>query len=292
MFKMLVKGASAKPKSPPSPSSLAGQTAIITGSNTGIGLASARVLLGLGLSHLVMAVRSTEKGAAAALPLRKDFPAIKIDVWALDMLSYNSIQDFVGKCAALPRLDIAILNAGITLNDSIVNKSTGHEEVFQVNYLSTALLAILLLPLLKSRSTSPGRLTIVGSGLGLHSKFTNRNAVPLIPSFDDPANPGWKGMTLAGERYCVSKTLVLMLVFTLSELVAVEDVIINAVEPGFTSGTSLNRSAAAIQKVMVKLMHKLYARTPEQAALTYVDAVAIKGKESHGCFLMDWEIIG
>jgi NAD(P)-dependent dehydrogenase (short-subunit alcohol dehydrogenase family) len=292
MFQMLIKGSSARPKPPPSPISLAGQTAIITGSNTGIGLASARVLLGLGLSNLIMAVRSTEKGSAAATPLRNAFPLTKIDVWPLDMLSYESIQAFVGKCAALPRLDIAILNAGITKHDSIINESTGHEEVFQVNYLSTALLAILLLPILKSRGTSPGRLTIIGSGLGLKSKFTNRDAVPLIPSFDDPNEPGWKGILLGGERYSVSKTLVMMLVLRLSELVAADDVIINAVEPGFTSGTSLNKNSASFQKVMLKLMHKLYARTPEQAAETYVDAVAVKGKESHGSFLMDWEIVG
>jgi NAD(P)-dependent dehydrogenase (short-subunit alcohol dehydrogenase family) len=289
MLSMFVSTTRVKPKPPPPSTSLAGQTAMITGSNIGIGLACARVFLGLSLSHLIMAVRSIEKGEAAAAPLRKAFPKIKIDVWALDMLSYESIQAFVSRLATVPRLDIAILNAGLTKNESAINQATGHEEVFQVNYLSTALLAFLLLPIIRGEGkSSPGRLTLVSSGLGLKSAFPNRDAVPLMPSFDKE----WKGMAAAQERYSVTKTMVMMLVLKLSECVSADDVIINAVEPGFVGGTSLNQNAAAFQRVTVKVMHKLFSRTPEEGAWTYVDAVAVKGKESHGCFIFDWEISG
>jgi NAD(P)-dependent dehydrogenase (short-subunit alcohol dehydrogenase family) len=290
-LKMLIKGARAKPNPLPPTLSLSGQTALITGSNTGIGLTSAHALLKLGLSHLIMGVRSIEKGNTAAQPLRSAFPSAKISVYPLDMLSYPSIQSFVTKCASVPRLDIAILNAGMTKNDAIINPSTAHEEVFQVNYLSTALLSILLLPLLKSTTRpSPSRLTLVSSGLALTSAFPNRNATPLLPSFDDPKSPGWKGLNAAGERYMATKTLVLMLTLQLSSLVSADNVIVNTVDPGFTSGTSLNRATAAAQQVMVKIMHKVFARTPERAALTYVDAAVVRGRESHGCFLMDWEV--
>ena len=124
--------------------------------------------------------------------------------------------------------------------------------------------------------------------MGLKSAFANRNAKPLIPSFDLP----WKGLSAAGERYSVSKTLTLMLVLQLSTIVSAEEVVVNAVEPGFVSGTALNANAAAVQKIMVKGLHMVFARTAEQAAWTYVDAVAVKGKESHGCFIMDLEIVG
>ncbi|KAL7922558.1 hypothetical protein ACQKWADRAFT_326772 [Trichoderma austrokoningii] len=91
-----------------------GKCAIITGSNTGLGFESARQLLALGLPHLIMAVRSLEKGNEAAKRLRDENPAAKIDVWKLDMESYDSIQAFVNKCdKELERLDIAILNAGL-----------------------------------------------------------------------------------------------------------------------------------------------------------------------------------
>ena len=43
---------------------LSGQTAIVTGGNTGIGLDVARILLDLGLSKLILGVRNVEGGEA------------------------------------------------------------------------------------------------------------------------------------------------------------------------------------------------------------------------------------
>lgn len=74
---------------------------------------------------------------------------------------------------------------------------TGHEETIQVNYLSMALLSILLLPTLKVKScaTSPGRLTIVGSSQGYNSKFTERGSIPLLKEFDKE----WSGVLAGAE---------------------------------------------------------------------------------------------
>jgi NAD(P)-dependent dehydrogenase (short-subunit alcohol dehydrogenase family) len=200
--------------------SAAGATAIITGANAGIGLESAKILLSLNISHLVLAVRTLTKGEEAAAPLRVAFPQTKIEVWHLDMNSYDSINAFVRQCATLDRLDIAILSAGIMNIDLRVNASTGHEEMFQVNYLSTALLAVSLLPLLKRRepSDSPGRLTLVASGAALIADFSSRDdAAQVLKSFDQTS--GWNS-SLAKTQYDASKGLVLMLTLKLSELVA------------------------------------------------------------------------
>ena len=137
------------PQPPPKDLTLAGQTAIITGSNCGIGLKCARLLLDYQLSTIILAVRSAQKGEAAAVELRKIHPAARIEVWSLDMLSYDSIRAFVRRCTSLERIDFVILNAGVSQIKFQINESTGHEEIFQVNYLSTALLAMLLLPTLK-----------------------------------------------------------------------------------------------------------------------------------------------
>src|SRR4051794_26079245 len=92
-----------------------------------------------------------------------------------------------------------ILNAGLSQIKFRINESTGHEEVFQVNYLSTALLAMLLLPTLKEKRANglPGRLTIVSFGLAFTATFANQDAEPLISSFDDPA--GWN-ISVASDR--------------------------------------------------------------------------------------------
>ena len=134
-----------------------------------------------------MAVRSTEKGEDAAAKLRKQYPNAVISVWQLDMASYDSIRAFVARAEKeLPRIDIAILNAGLGFGDFKIVPATGHEETVQVNYLSTMLLAILLLPILKSKAPagSPGRLTISTAMLSITAKFPNKNEVPLLPSFD------------------------------------------------------------------------------------------------------------
>lgn len=279
----------AKPRLPPPSTSLHGQTAIITGSNIGIGLESARMVLELGLSHLILAVRTVGKGEVVANTFRKSHSEAKIEVWALDMLSYESIQAFAQKCATLPRLDFAILNAGLTTAAFTTIPSTGHEEMFQVNYLSTALLAILLLPTLEIKSPRgvPGRLTIVSSGLALTSAFPNRSANPLIPTFDDPK--GW-GLWAANERYAVTKTLVLMFVYKLSQIVSSRDVVVNTVDPGFTKGSSLHRNVPAPLRAIFWVMKALYGRPLMEAASTYVDAAVVKGQETHGSFVMAWDI--
>lgn len=111
-------------------STVAGKVAAITGGNGGIGLECGRILLSLHLSHLILAVRSLAKGEDVAASLRKLYPKAKIDVWQLDMNSYESIRAFAKKCATLPRLDMTLLSAGIMNTDLQVNKSTGHEEMF------------------------------------------------------------------------------------------------------------------------------------------------------------------
>jgi NAD(P)-dependent dehydrogenase (short-subunit alcohol dehydrogenase family) len=282
-----------KIRSPPTTTTFAGKTALITGSNTGLGYECARVMLDYGLSHLIIAVRSKEKGEAAAKQLQTCQRGAKIEVWLLDMLSYDSIQSFAKRCEGLQHLDIAILNAGLASTQWKINQSTGHETVFQVNYLSTALLSLLLLPTLKKATGTTGQtshLSIISSFLGCRSAFSNRDAKPLLASFDKLEG----SFTLAAvqERYNVSKTLSLMLTVKLGELVDPSDVIVNCLDPGYCKGTELSRDATGmLMKFMVATMQfVLAARTPEEGAWTYVDAVTAKGKESHGSFLHNCKV--
>lgn len=97
----------------PSPP-LTGQTVVLTGSSSGFGLATSKILPLLGVAHLVLGVRSMERGENAVEPIRQANLGCKIEVWELGMLSYHSVQNFAKRCAELPRLDVAILNAGVT----------------------------------------------------------------------------------------------------------------------------------------------------------------------------------
>lgn len=103
----------------------------------------------LQLSRLILAVRSISRGEEAAAKFRRVHPEAHIEVWQLDMSDYSSIQAFVSRVdSQLGRVDIVLLNAGVIKLHFAIVKSTGHEETLQVNYISTMLLAILLLPIL------------------------------------------------------------------------------------------------------------------------------------------------
>jgi NAD(P)-dependent dehydrogenase (short-subunit alcohol dehydrogenase family) len=278
---------STKPQRAPADTDLSGKVAIVTGANVGLGLHAATHLLSLKLSHLIVAVRTLEKGEAAAAQLRTAYPSARIEVWIVDMTSYESIQAFVRRVETdLTRLDIAILNAGLTNDKYVPNPSTGHEMVIQVNYLSTFLLAILLLPALKTKSPKgvPGRLSIVGSGMAYAAKLPNRGKVPFLASFDDV------NAFNSTEQYAASKALLHMFLVRLVEHIDPEEVVVNIVDPGLCKGTSLNRDVEGLMAVVIGLLKGLTGRSLSDGAWTYIDAAVVKGKESHGCFVMDWEI--
>jgi NAD(P)-dependent dehydrogenase (short-subunit alcohol dehydrogenase family) len=267
---------------------LSGQTAIVTGASTGLGFHACKHLLSLQLSHLIIAVRSLKRGKDAASKLCLEFPKAKIEVWELEMSSYDSIQTFVRRVEKdLTRLDIAILNAGLVKSKFEIVESTSHEETIQVNYLSTVLLSILLLPSLKTKSTpsEPGRLTIISSGTALFAKFPNRNQVPLLAFFDDKTK--WD----ADERYPSSKILGHYFMAKFADYVDPKDVIVNLADPGLCKGSDLFREASGIQSIFWGIVKALFARTVEVGSSTYIDAAMVKGKESHGCYVMDWKIL-
>lgn len=274
------------PKYPPKGTDLTGKVAIITGSNSGIGYEAARQFLSFNLSRLIMALRAKEKGEAAAGKLRSQYPKAGVEVWILDMACYESVRAFAGRVNSdLPRLDIAVLNAGVGRLRFGKSASTGHEEMIQTNYLSTVLLTILLLPILNSKSPAgtPGRLSITSTGLAYNCKLPNRDESPLLPSFDDEQK-------FSREQYASSKLLAHMFIYNLVDYVSADDVVVNLVDPGYVKGTELSRDIPLALVPLLMLFQTATGRSVKLGASTYVHATIMEGKESHGCSLMSWEI--
>lgn len=277
----------AKPQWPSKSIDLSGKVAIITGGGSGLGFHAGRLFLSHQLSHLIIGVRSLKNGEEAAGILRREYPGAQVSVWELEMGSYDSVTAFARRAEGeLPRLDIAILNAGMFTPEFRLNPNTGHDQSIQINYLSTMLLVTLLLPVLKAKSApgTPGRLTFVGSGSAYQAKFANRTKVPILASFDDlKVHPfSW------AERYATSKLLGHPFLVKLVDYVDADDVIVNTVDPGFCKGTGLHRETSGITSALFSLGKSLSGRTLECGASTYMDAAVVKGKESHGSFIMDW----
>lgn len=121
------------------------RVAVITGSNTGIGYATARALAKRG-AVVVLAVRDTAKGQAAAKRISKIAPDAVVQVQQLDLASLASIRSAAtALSSAHRRIDLLINNAGVMYTPKQITDD-GFELQFGVNHLGHFALTALLLP--------------------------------------------------------------------------------------------------------------------------------------------------
>ena len=166
-----------------------GETLIVTGSNTGLGLETARHLSFLNAELIILAVRNQEKGEAAKKSILQSTgkPDKSIEVWNLDMQSYDSIKAFCARAQDLRRLDAVIENAGIvTKYFKIV---AGYESIITTNVIGTFLLALGLFPKLKQTSMEFNilpRLSVVTSDTHFIANFPERNHQDIFAALNNP----------------------------------------------------------------------------------------------------------
>jgi NAD(P)-dependent dehydrogenase (short-subunit alcohol dehydrogenase family) len=122
-----------------------GRVAVVTGANSGLGLATARELARAGAS-VVLAVRDPAKGETAAGRIRAEMPGAGVEVAPLDLADLGSVREFAVRIAAAhDRLDRLINNAGIMAAPRRLTKD-GFESQFGTNHLGHFALTGLLLP--------------------------------------------------------------------------------------------------------------------------------------------------
>jgi NAD(P)-dependent dehydrogenase (short-subunit alcohol dehydrogenase family) len=137
-----------------------GRVAIVTGSNTGLGYDTARVLAARGAT-VVLAVRDTAKGDAAAARIRALTPGATVVVHKLDLGSLASVRTAGAELAAAhPRIDLLINNAGVMYPPKQTTVD-GFELQFGTNHLGHFALTGLLLNNLLSVDGS--RVVVVAS---------------------------------------------------------------------------------------------------------------------------------
>lgn len=130
-----------------------GRVAIVTGSSSGIGLETVRVLAGKGAT-VIIAVRNLEKGRTAAEKITGENQNADIEMMALDLASLASVRRFADAFKSkYSRLDLLINNAGVMIPP--YSKTTdGFELQFGTNHLGHFALTGLLIDLLKNTSGS------------------------------------------------------------------------------------------------------------------------------------------
>jgi NAD(P)-dependent dehydrogenase (short-subunit alcohol dehydrogenase family) len=115
---------------------LTGRTVIITGANSGIGAAAAHAL-GAARARVVLAVRDTAKGQAAAASIPGE-----TEIRRLDLASLASVHEFAAAWEG--KIDLLINNAGVMV-PPLTRTAEGFELQFGTNHLGHFALSNLLL---------------------------------------------------------------------------------------------------------------------------------------------------
>lgn len=201
-----------------------GKVIIITGANSGLGLASAKKLAEKG-AQVIMACRSEERGREA---LKRVVPraATSPRLMPLDLADLASVQQFADQFKTeYPRLDVLLNNAGIMATPYGTTKD-GFEQQIGVNHLGHFALTGLLFPHLLA--TPDSRIVNVSS-------LAARNGEMRTDTFRHPDNyQPW-------AAYGQSKLANLMFTRQLQLRLADHDTIALAAHPG-GAATNLGRN--------------------------------------------------
>lgn len=242
-----------------------GRVAIVTGSNSGIGFETARVLADKGAT-VVMACRNLDKANPKADEIRNAHPGANVEVMELDLSDLDSVRRFAEAFRAKhSRLDLLINNAGIMV-PPYGKTAQGFETQFGVNHLGHFALTGSLLDLI---TNTPGsRIVTVSSMAHQFGKI----------QFSDL---NWEKGYKAQPAYGQSKLANLLFTYELQRRLAAagKDTLAVAAHPGWTE-TGLQEHAKAI-----KFMNRFFGQEPLMGALPTLYAATesdVNGAEYYG----------
>ena len=137
-----------------------GKTVLITGGNSGIGLAAAHDFAARG-ARVCIACRDQAKARQALAEIRARTPGAELELYSLDLASFDRIRRFTGEfLAAHPVVDVLVNNAGAYITQHR-HTEDGFEMTIGANTLGPILLTELLLPALEK--SDDGRIVHLAS---------------------------------------------------------------------------------------------------------------------------------
>lgn len=123
------------------------KTVVITGANTGIGFATAKIFIEDG-HHVILACRNPQKAEHAKLEL-ESLGKGKVEVIGLDLDSLENINHTANQLLdQYEKIDILVNNAGV-MTPNLERTKDGFEKQIGVNYIGHFLWTLKLLPLVK-----------------------------------------------------------------------------------------------------------------------------------------------
>jgi NAD(P)-dependent dehydrogenase (short-subunit alcohol dehydrogenase family) len=244
---------------------MATQTVLITGGNSGLGLATAGQLGQRGYKPIITS-RDPTRGEAALQALRTQY-GVEAELLSLDLASFESIY----ACAAeyLDRygpLSVLVNNAGLALSERR-ETAEGFEYTFGVNYLGPVLLTRLLLERIKV--SAPSRIIFLSSGAHVGARHGM--------DWDDLD----RGKKYDTQAYCQAKLALIYYARELSSHIPHHQVSVFSVNPGFVATNfGLQGDTTGAMKWFFKL-GKAWMSTPDEGARSIVFAATEPGLEGY-----------
>ncbi|MCR5489069.1 MAG: SDR family oxidoreductase [Saccharofermentans sp.] len=246
-----------------------GKTAIVTGANSGMGMATVRALSDMG-ARVIMLCRSEKRGREALERLNSEKPR-DLDLILCDLGDYDSVRSFVSKVReSYSHIDILVNNAGFISLDRQETKE-GLERQFGINHIGHFLLTTSLLDLMGKGS----RIVVVASGAHKTGKI----------HFDDiNLHNGFNVF----KAYSQSKLANVLFTRELARRVKDKGITVNCCHPGAVATNIGIDRETGFGKTVTGLL-KPFFQTPEQGAGTAVflatdDSVAdVSGEYFYKC---------
>ncbi len=247
---------------------LSGRRCLVTGANSGIGLATARSLAERG-AEVTMLCRNPERGEAAATEVRRQTGNPHVAYEPLDVSDLRSVRSaaarFVGR-----RLDVLVHNAGV-LPAERIETPDGLELTFATHVAGPFLLTSLLRADL-AKSTD-GRVVFVSSG----GMYTRRLEV---------RDPNWTRRPYDGVvAYAETKRAQVVLAELWAHALRNSRVVVNSMHPGWADTPAVESSLPRFHRITRAIL-----RSPEQGADTVLWLAASRAARNwSGRFFFDRE---
>jgi NAD(P)-dependent dehydrogenase (short-subunit alcohol dehydrogenase family) len=166
------------------------KTALVTGANSGLGLATAKALAQRSFD-LILVCRSEDRGKKAQAAVQQSNPAVKVDLFLADLADPESVREVARAIrSAYDRIDVLINNAGYT--PSSLEFVDGVEKSFFASHVGHFILTNHLMDSLQAAGATTGDARIINLSSaayigGRTARFFRKldNLSPLLAYCDD-----------------------------------------------------------------------------------------------------------
>ena len=242
-----------------------GRLAVVTGSNSGLGMIVARELARAG-ARVVLACRNVEKGETAAEEVRDAAPDAEVRVESLDLSSLDSVREFAERFRAADEgLDLLINNAGV-MAPPRKETADGFELQFGTNHLGHFALTGLLIGAMDGRDDA--RVVTVSSGAHRMGRL----------DFDDLQ---WERRYRRWGAYGQSKLANLLFALELDRRLHAAGSPISSLgaHPGYAATNLQSAAAPKVDRIVMRVTNLVIAQSAEMGALPLLYAATDPGAE-------------